>query len=122
MNNYLKETWKIAEQLVADHYKRDGYTIIERNYTIRGGELDIIASKDNELIFIEVKAVHHTDDLHNYITPTKLSSLKRTIEYYLWTRGHDPLLGLLPPKSIRLDVAFVRWNIILDIYRNVTNN
>jgi Holliday junction resolvase-like predicted endonuclease len=58
--------------------------------------------------------VHHTDDLHNYITPTKLANLQKTIEHYLW---HYPTA-----KSIRLDVAFVKWNTILDIYRNVTNN
>jgi len=39
---------------------------------MRGGELDIISETADELVFIEVKAVHHTDDLHNYITPTKL--------------------------------------------------
>jgi Holliday junction resolvase-like predicted endonuclease len=73
-----------------------------------------VAENDHEMIFIEVKAVHHTDDLHNYITPTKLSALKRTIEYYL--RHHST------KKPIRLDIAFVKWNIIFDIYRNVTNN
>jgi len=110
----LKDIGYAAEELVADHYKRNGHTILERNFTIRGGELDIVAENTDELIFVEVKAVHHTDDLHNYITPTKLSALKKTIEYYL--RRHPTR------KPIRLDIAFVKWNIIFDIYRNVTNN
>ncbi len=32
-----------------------GYEILERNYRVRAGEIDIIAQKDNTIIFIEVK-------------------------------------------------------------------
>jgi len=114
MNNYLKEKWKAAEQLVAYHYANAGHKILHTNYTIRGGELDIVAENADELIFIEVKAVDRTNDLHEYITPTKLANLQMTIESYL---RHYPT-----KKPFRLDVAFVRWNTIFDIYRNVTNN
>ena len=114
MSNYLKQAGKLAEQLVASHYINSGHRIIERNFTMRWGELDIIAENADELIFVEVKAVHHTDDLHNYITPTKLWALQRTIEYYLYKHPSK--------KPIRLDIAFVRWNTIFSIYRNVTNN
>ena len=110
----LKEIWKAAEQLVADHYANSSHKIIEMNYTIRGGEIDIIAETNDELVFIEVKAVHHTDDLYNYITPVKLSALQKTINYYLYKHPQH--------KPFRLDVAFVKWNTIFQIYKNVTNN
>jgi putative endonuclease len=54
-----------AEDLAATYLKKKGYKILERNFTIRGGEIDLIATKDNKLIFIEVKARHN----HNFGTP-----------------------------------------------------
>lgn len=113
MSNYLKEKWKAAEQVIAHHYTQSGYKILHTNYTIRGGELDIVAENADEMIFIEVKAVDRTNDLHEYITPTKLSALQRTIENYL---RHYPT-----QKPFRLDIAFVKENSILCIYKNVTN-
>lgn len=35
--------------------KRDGYRIVERNYRCKYGEIDIIATDGNVLVFIEVK-------------------------------------------------------------------
>ena len=32
-----------------------GYTILERNWSVKEGEIDIIASKPRELIFVEVR-------------------------------------------------------------------
>lgn len=32
-----------------------GYTVVERNYRVRGGEIDIIARIGDELVFLEVK-------------------------------------------------------------------
>lgn len=43
------------EQLAAEYLIDNGYTVLERNFRSRTGEIDIIASKDNYLVFIEVK-------------------------------------------------------------------
>lgn len=43
------------EQMVAIHLRRQGYLIKERNWRCKFGEVDIIAVKDNYLVFIEVK-------------------------------------------------------------------
>ncbi|OGE81876.1 MAG: hypothetical protein A3H72_00080 [Candidatus Doudnabacteria bacterium RIFCSPLOWO2_02_FULL_48_8] len=56
----MTELGKIAEDLAAEHYKRHGYTILERNYFPkfgkRMGELDIVCFKNQDLVFVEVKA------------------------------------------------------------------
>ncbi len=44
-----------AEQVVADALIRDGWIIVRRNYQIRGGELDIIAARQQTLAVFEVK-------------------------------------------------------------------
>jgi len=39
------------------HLKRHGYTILERNFLTRGGEIDIVAFHDGTVAFVEVRAV-----------------------------------------------------------------
>lgn len=46
---------KKGEERTCDYLKRRGYKILERNYLIRGSEIDIIAKKDDEIHFVEVK-------------------------------------------------------------------
>lgn len=46
---------KKGEDMACDYLKGKGYKIIERNFLCNMGEIDIIAQKDNWLIFIEVK-------------------------------------------------------------------
>ena len=45
-----------AEAFVAGRLARRGYVIIERNWRVRGGEIDIVALDGETLVFIEVKA------------------------------------------------------------------
>ncbi|MBQ7989817.1 MAG: YraN family protein [Oscillospiraceae bacterium] len=46
---------KMGEDLTAYYLVRSGYTIIRRNYRIRGGEIDIIAENDDTIAFVEVR-------------------------------------------------------------------
>ncbi|MBR7008401.1 MAG: YraN family protein [Ruminococcus sp.] len=58
MQNYQKNSRKtgdIGEQATAEFLVRNGYDILRRNYTVRGGEIDIIAAKGNVTAFVEVK-------------------------------------------------------------------
>ena len=45
----------IGEDAVCDFLKRHDYVIVKRNFTIRGGEIDIIARKNDVIAFVEVK-------------------------------------------------------------------
>jgi putative endonuclease len=45
-----------AETLVADWLTAQGYRILARKFTIRGGEIDIIAARGDSIAFVEVKA------------------------------------------------------------------
>ena len=45
----------LGEREAARHLKKNGYKILERNYTALGAEIDIIARKDNTIAFVEVK-------------------------------------------------------------------
>lgn len=55
MKNHNQTVGKIGEQKATIYLKNHGYKIEERNYRSKSGEIDIIAKKDEMLIFAEVK-------------------------------------------------------------------
>jgi len=50
-----KELGAKGEEIAVRYLKSRGYRIVERNYRIRLGEIDIIAEHGDDLVFIEVK-------------------------------------------------------------------
>ncbi len=46
----------IGEKYAAEYMKKCGYKIIDTNYHSKFGEIDIVAKKDEYIIFCEVKA------------------------------------------------------------------
>ncbi|MFA6445945.1 MAG: YraN family protein [Candidatus Paceibacterota bacterium] len=52
-----RETGDLGEDIAVLYLKRHGYSIIERNYWKKWGEIDIIAEKSRKIYFVEVKTV-----------------------------------------------------------------
>ncbi|MBP5618294.1 MAG: YraN family protein, partial [Clostridia bacterium] len=48
-------TGERGEKLAARYLRRKGYRILERNFQTRFGEIDLIARKGDQLVFVEVK-------------------------------------------------------------------
>lgn len=46
---------KEGESLAAQHLEDKGFVILERNYRYKRSEIDLIATRDDWLIFVEVK-------------------------------------------------------------------
>ena len=74
--------------------RKNGYKILERNYTTKLGEIDIIAQKDNYICFVEVK----TRSNENYGTPRdavnyhKQKKIISVAKYYMLTKNKDMFL------------------------------
>jgi putative endonuclease len=49
------ETGNIGENLAVEFLQKNGFNILERNWRSKHLEIDIIASKNHQLIFVEVK-------------------------------------------------------------------
>ncbi|NTV52425.1 MAG: YraN family protein [Candidatus Firestonebacteria bacterium] len=47
---------KVAEDQAVFYLQKQGYKIVERNFSVRGGEIDIIAWEGKTLCFVEVKS------------------------------------------------------------------
>ena len=75
----------IGEDHVCEYLRQNGYEIVSRNFTIRGGEVDIIASKGNKLAFVEVKTrkVGALTSGESAVTYTKKQRLIKTARAYL---------------------------------------
>ena len=100
---YLKhEIGKIGEDLAVRYLESLGYIIIERNFSAKQGEIDVIAQDNEELVFIEVKT--RTNNLYgkpiDAVNEVKQKHLISTTKYYLYTKH-------LENYFIRLDVIEV---------------
>ncbi len=75
-----------AETQAVHALEKNSYRVIERNYSCRVGEIDIIAEKDGFLCFVEVKyrkpSGHGT--AVDAITPSKLRKIMMASRYYLY--------------------------------------
>lgn len=56
MKKWNSVTGKHGEDVAVEMLKTKGFTVIERNWRNKFGEIDIIAQKDGVLVFVEVKA------------------------------------------------------------------
>ena len=55
------EIGKNGEKIAFSFLVKHGFSVLERNYATKYGEIDIIAKKNNKIRFIEVKAVKIRD-------------------------------------------------------------
>ncbi|HWH11804.1 MAG TPA: YraN family protein [Solirubrobacteraceae bacterium] len=46
---------RLGERLALEHYARLGFRLLERNYRVRAGELDLIVYDGRTVVFAEVK-------------------------------------------------------------------
>ncbi len=70
-----------AEDRACSFLSERGFLIIDRNYYSRFGEIDIIATKDQVLHFVEVKS--GVGEPIYQITPSKLSKIIKTAQIYM---------------------------------------
>jgi Holliday junction resolvase-like predicted endonuclease len=74
---HTREKGKKGEHLVKQYYEEQGYSLIEANFSIRGGEIDLLMKKEKMLVAIEVKNLDTIDELNNYITLRKVGHLQK---------------------------------------------
>jgi putative endonuclease len=95
---------KYGEDLACAYLKKAGYKIIERNFRIRGGEIDIIALDRQTLVYVEVKtrSSHQFGLPEESVTYHKLRFLERAAKFYRLQRKNLPDLERIDVVSIDL--------------------
>lgn len=74
-----------GEALAAKEYETRGFSVVERNWFCRYGEIDVIVKDDTWLVFVEVKLRKNKayGNAYEAVTATKQQKLRTTAELYL---------------------------------------
>jgi putative endonuclease len=85
MSNRRQALGRWGEAVAVEYLKANGYTVLGRNLRTLHGELDIVASKDNLLVFVEVKtrSSHSFAYPEDSVTPRKQAHMLSAAEDYL---------------------------------------
>jgi putative endonuclease len=83
-----KEKGNMGEEIACQFLRKNGFIITDRNYYKKWGELDIVAKKENELHFFEVKSVSRSFVSKSFrpeenVTLFKTKQLRKIIQSYL---------------------------------------
>ena len=101
MEKYNYNLGKLGEKIAEKYLMKNKYTIIEKNFYSRQGEIDIIAEEKDtrEIVFIEVKT--RTNSKYgrpeDAVTINKRKHMYKTARYYLYKNKNNN-------RFIRFDV------------------
>ena len=81
--NNLAGAW--GEALAADYLRKKKYTLIERGYACRFGEIDLIVASKSDLVFVEVKLRKSADFARasEFVDYYKQNKIRTTASLYL---------------------------------------
>jgi putative endonuclease len=92
-----------GEARAAEYLSRGGWSVLERNFRTRTGEIDIIAARGDEVVFVEVKTwgALPAGELEHSIDRRKQQRIARTARFFLAGRPD------LSERRLRFDVVFL---------------
>ena len=97
---------QIGEEIVANTLQEKGYTLLQRNFRCRFGEIDIIAKDGPNVVFIEVKTRKSKKfgEAEEAVDSRKQRKLRTLAELYLAKNSAES------PTNCRFDVYSVYLN------------
>ena len=108
----------LGENVACKYLQKNKYKIIEKNFRCKFGEIDIIAKKNKELIFIEIK----TRKSITYglpveaITHIKQKHMYKTAQYFLYINKLENICTRFDAIEIyKIDEKNIKINHIKDI-------
>ena len=109
INSKIKGAFK--ENIVVQHLKNKGWTILYKNKKIFGVEIDILAKKEKEIFLIEVKSLKREDHLEKILRSKQKERLKKAAQ----SLCEDF------PKGLRLFLATVNSKNKIDFLKVLIN-
>lgn len=116
-HTYKRNIGKAGEEAAVSYLQqREGWHIVETNYTCPLGEIDIVAREGETLVFIEVRSTGsaHFALIEESINRRKQKKIKQVAAYYAKERKVanapcriDVFLVEIDPKT--LDEREIRW-------------
>lgn len=88
MTNYASGHY--AEKVAVEHLRNLCYKVLDVNWKAKSAEIDIVAQKDDRLVFFEVK--HRKSGWQgsglDYITPAKFNQMQFAAQLWVHTHGY----------------------------------
>jgi len=102
---YRQRVGQQGEEIAANYLQHQGYQILDRNYHSRFGEVDLVAEKDDVVVFVEVKARTSASFglPEESVTAEKLAKIYDTA--LLWLQQHPE-----KPDDWRVDVIAIQMD------------
>jgi putative endonuclease len=104
------------EEIAAEYLAGKGYFIIQKNYRVRQGEIDIVARDGGTIVFVEVKYRKDGSAGHplEAVTVSKQRQICRTALFYLSQNKINPevtpvrfdVVGILGTEITHIENAF----------------
>jgi len=98
---------KLGEQKAVEYLQKQRYKVLEQNFRLQFGEVDIIAKDGNFLVLVEVKTrwSEKCGLPEESVTPRKIHSIIKTGQYYKMLHPETPDLIRIDVIAIELDSA-----------------
>ena len=96
---------KKGEELAVEYLLKEGYKILDRNWTFQKAEIDIIAQKESILAIVEVKTRSSLDfgAPQDFVKPKKIQLLIKAVNAYINDREKD----FCDDLNIRFDIMAI---------------
>ncbi len=114
MNNRV--TGQDKENIAVNYLKNKGYFIIQTNFRVRQGEIDIVARDGNTIVFVEVKYRSNTRSGNplDAVNITKQKQISKVALFYLNKNKISPdntpirfdVIGILGDQITHIENAF----------------
>ena len=103
----------LGEQAAVDFLRKMGFILVERNYRIGYSEVDVIAQRDDELHFIEVKTrkVSSLTAPEEAINERKARTMRRVASSYMSMRRlpYEPRFSMVAVEVAGNEVVNIRF-------------
>ena len=85
------ELGKLGEEMAVEYLQKNGYDILETNWTFQKAEIDIIAQKEYVLAIVEVKTRSSIDFglPQDFVKPKKIQLLVKAVNEYVISNDLD---------------------------------
>ncbi len=100
------ETGKIGEEIAKEYLEKKGYKIIEQNYKTKYAEIDLVAKKGNEMVFVEVR----TKKGENFGTPEDTINNKKLRKLWGNARAYATWKKWQGPYRVDAVCVVLRYN------------
>ena len=119
MSNARQQLGNEGESIACAELERLGYSIIERNYRIRSGEIDIVAGDAGTVVFVEVKTKTDSSfsDPVESITKQKQRRLVSMAEQYAASTPLDRTPCRFDVVAVDVSVAPAKITVYKDAFR-----